>query len=31
MSLTATLGFGEGCAILSNDGTNAFSSIYRYG
>ena len=31
MALTATLGFGEGCATLSNDGANAFSSIYRYG
>ena len=31
MALTATLGFGEVCATLSNDGANAFSNIYRYG
>ena len=30
MALTATLGFGEGCTILSGDGANAFNSIYRH-
>ena len=30
MALTATLGFEEDCTILSNDGTNAFDSIYRH-
>ena len=29
MALTATLGFEEGCTILSYDGANAFNSIYR--
>ena len=30
MALTATLGFEEGCTILSYDGENAFNSIYRH-
>ena len=30
MALTATLGFEEGCTILSYDGANAFKSIYRH-
>ena len=30
IALTATLGFEEGCAILSYDGANAFNSIYRH-
>ena len=30
MALTATLGFEEGCAILSCDGAYAFNSIYRH-
>ena len=30
MALTATLGFEEGCTILSYDGANAFNSIYRH-
>ena len=30
MALTATLGFEEGCTILSNDGANTFNSIYRH-
>ena len=30
MALMATLGFEEGCAILSYDGTNAFNTIYRH-
>ena len=30
MVLTATLGFEEGCTILSYDGANAFNSIYRH-
>ena len=30
MALTATLGFEEGCTILSYDGVNAFNSIYRH-
>ena len=30
MVLTATLGFEESCTILSYDGANAFSSIYRH-
>ena len=30
MSFTTTLGFEEGCAILSYDGANAFNSIYRH-
>ena len=30
MALTATLGFEEGCIILSYDGANAFNSIYRH-
>ena len=29
MAFTATLGFEEGCTILSYDGANAFNSIYR--
>ena len=29
MALIATLGFEEGCTILSYDGANAFNSIYR--
>ena len=28
--LTASLGLEEGCIILSYDGANAFSSIYRH-
>ena len=30
MALTATLGFEEGCTILSYDGANTFNSIYRH-
>ena len=30
MALTATLGFEEGCTILSYDEANAFNSIYRH-
>ena len=30
MALTATLGFVEGCTILSYDGANDFNSIYRH-
>ena len=30
IALTATLGFEEGCIILSYDGANAFNSIYRH-
>ena len=30
MALTATLGFEEGCTILSYDGANAFNGIYRH-
>ena len=30
MAFTATLGFEEGCTILSCDGANAFNSIYRH-
>ena len=30
MAFTATLGFEEGCTILSYDGTNTFNSIYRH-
>ena len=30
MAFTATLGFEEGCTILSFDGANAFNSIYRH-
>ena len=30
MALTATLGFEEGCTILSYDGVNAFNSKYRH-
>ena len=30
MALTITLDFEEGCTILSYDGANAFSSIYRH-
>ena len=30
MALTATLGFEEGCTILSGDGANAFNSTYRH-
>ena len=30
MALIATLGFEEGCTILSYDGANAFNSIYRH-
>ena len=30
MALTATLGFEEGCTILSYDGANAFNSVYRH-
>ena len=30
MALTATLGFEEGCTILSYDGANAFNIIYRH-
>ena len=30
MVLTATLGFEEGCTILSYDGPNAFNGIYRH-
>ena len=30
MALTATLGFEEGCNILSYDGVNAFNGIYRH-
>ena len=30
MAFTATLGFEEGCTILSYDGANAFNSIYRH-
>ena len=30
MALTATLGFEEGCTILSYEGANAFNSIYRH-
>ena len=29
MVFTATLGFEEGCTILSYDGANAFNSVYR--
>ena len=31
MAPTATLGFEEGCTILSYDGANTFYSIYRHG
>ena len=30
MAFTATLGFEEGCTILSYDGANTFNSIYRH-
>ena len=30
MAFIATLGFEEGCTILSYDGANAFNSIYRH-
>ena len=30
MAFTATLGFEEGCTILSYDGVNAFNSIHRH-
>ena len=30
MALTATLGFEEGCTILSYNGANAFNSIYYH-
>ena len=30
MALTATLGFEEGCTILSGSGANAFNNIYRH-
>ena len=30
MALTATLGFEEGCTILSYDGANTFNIIYRH-
>ena len=30
MALTATLGFEEGCTILSYDGANASNNIYRH-
>ena len=30
MAFTATLGFEEGCTILSYDGANAFNSIHRH-
>ena len=30
MALTATMGFEEGCTILSYDGANTFNSMYRY-
>ena len=30
MALTATLGFDEGCTILSYDGANTLNSIYRH-
>ena len=30
MAFTASLGFEEGCIILSYDGANAFNSIYRH-
>ena len=30
MALTATLGFEEGCTILSYDGEKAFNSVYRH-
>ena len=30
MALTATMGFEEGCTILSCDGANAFNSLYRH-
>ena len=30
IALTATLGFEEGCTILSYGGSNAFNSIYRH-
>ena len=30
MALIATLGFEEGCTILSYDGANTFNSIYRH-
>ena len=30
MALTATLGFQEGCTMLSYDGANAFNSMYRH-
>ena len=30
MALIATLGFEEGCTILSYDGANAFNTIYRH-
>ena len=30
MAFTATLGFEEGCTILSYDAANAFNSIYRH-
>ena len=29
-ALTVTLGFQEGCTILSYDGANAFNSMYRH-
>ena len=30
MAFTATLGFEEGCTILSYDGANTFNTIYRH-
>ena len=30
MAFISTLGFEEGCPILSYDGENAFNSIYRH-
>ena len=30
MAQIATLGFKEGCTILSYDGANAYNSIYRH-
>ena len=30
MALTATVGFKEGCTILSYDATSTFNSIYRH-
>ena len=30
MAFTATLGFEEGCTILSYDGANAFDSIHHH-